>query len=251
MQDRYVGDVGDFAKFGLLRAISKGKRLGVAWYLHPNAGPAGDGQHTEYLTRDKEFRHLDEELFDVLKQLRNRNELSVEAVKKSGILGRAVFAEDPLKTAEIEVKDRTAWQHQWFVRVQDQLSGCELVFADPDNGLFPDDRFKPTRKESARRIPLKEAMALAEERPAVFYHHNTRFPGGHHQEIRNWMSRLPGCSHAFYWRRWSNRTFFIVNADEEMRRRLENFAKRWSRCGKLLEAKNPVIEPESAPVHLL
>ena len=28
MQDQYVGDVGDFVKFGLLRAISTGKCLG-------------------------------------------------------------------------------------------------------------------------------------------------------------------------------------------------------------------------------
>ena len=30
MQNRYVGDVGDFAKYGLLRAIVGRKRLGVA-----------------------------------------------------------------------------------------------------------------------------------------------------------------------------------------------------------------------------
>ena len=30
MQDRYVGDIGDFAKYGLLRAVSEGKKLGDA-----------------------------------------------------------------------------------------------------------------------------------------------------------------------------------------------------------------------------
>ena len=33
MRDRYVGDIGDFAKYGLLRAIDNGNRLCVAWYL--------------------------------------------------------------------------------------------------------------------------------------------------------------------------------------------------------------------------
>ena len=42
MQDRYAGDVGDFVKYGLLRAIREGKRLGIAWYLHPNAEPSPD-----------------------------------------------------------------------------------------------------------------------------------------------------------------------------------------------------------------
>ena len=44
MQNRYTGDIGDFVKYGLLRAISKGKKLGIAWYLHPDAGPSGDGK---------------------------------------------------------------------------------------------------------------------------------------------------------------------------------------------------------------
>ena len=38
MQDRYVGDVGDFGKYGLLRSLCRGDehgaafRLGVLWY---------------------------------------------------------------------------------------------------------------------------------------------------------------------------------------------------------------------------
>ena len=89
------------------------------------------------------------------------------------------FAGSPLAITNVNVRERTDWRCKWFERVGDQLSDCELVFADPDNGLFPDNTFKPTRKESAKRIPLTEAMALAQKgRPAIIYHHNTRFPGG-------------------------------------------------------------------------
>ena len=38
MQDQYAGDIGDFVKYGLLRAISEGKCLGVAWYLCTDSG---------------------------------------------------------------------------------------------------------------------------------------------------------------------------------------------------------------------
>ena len=47
MQDQYVGDIGDFGKYGLLRHLT-GMRdddasgdalsLGVIWYLFPNGG---------------------------------------------------------------------------------------------------------------------------------------------------------------------------------------------------------------------
>ncbi len=44
MQNRYVGDVGDFGKYGLLRylvgvrsstSVADSLRLRVIWYLHP------------------------------------------------------------------------------------------------------------------------------------------------------------------------------------------------------------------------
>ena len=35
MQNRYVGDIGDYLKLGILRALSPGYRLGVAWWLFP------------------------------------------------------------------------------------------------------------------------------------------------------------------------------------------------------------------------
>jgi len=36
MQNRYVGDIGDLLKLGILRALSPGYRLGVAWWLFPD-----------------------------------------------------------------------------------------------------------------------------------------------------------------------------------------------------------------------
>ena len=234
MQNRYTGDVGDFVKYGLLRAISEGKKLGIAWYLHPDAGPSGDGSHTKYLKKPEEFRNFDRDLFDQLKSFRSSGILSVDRVEKSGILGNAVFAKEPLDIKGISVRDRKHWRHQWFEQVRDVLTDCDLVFADPDNGLYPDEKFKPTQKGSAKSIPLAEATALAEGRTSIFYHHNTRKPGGHYKEIQSWMSQLPGCSYAYYWRRWSNRTFFIVNPDQKIKQLLRDFAKRWYGGGELI-----------------
>lgn len=233
MQDRYGGDIGDYVKYGLLRAIRGTRRLGVAWYLHPNAGPAGDGKHIVYLQHPDEWRHLDAELFDALKELVG-DRRSVADIQESGVLGDAVFAANRLVVAEVKVNDREHWRNRWFSRVKRQLAGCDLVFADPDNGLVPDDRFRPGRKETAKRIPLSEAMALAEGRTAVIYHHNTRRRGGHRNEILWWKDQLPEGTLAYYWRRVSNRTFFIINPDAEIRRRLREFEKRWGDRGELV-----------------
>ena len=270
MQDRYVGDIGDFVKYGLLRALGEGKRLGVAWYLHPDYD--GDGRHTGYLRKPKDWRYLDPELFDTLKKLVDlidedrensrkpkdwrhldpelfdtlkklvdlvdedrENRRSVAEIQRSGILGHAVFADEPLNNVNgVAVRDRERQRREWFERVKYTLSDCDLVFADPDKGLCLDDGFKPTIKKNAERIPLCEALALAEDRPAVIYHHNSRHRGGHREEIQEWMDRLPSPVHAYYWRRRSNRTFFVINPDSEIERRLEKFAERWGCHGELI-----------------
>ena len=234
MQDRYTGDIGDFVKYGLLRAIRGRKRLGVAWYLHPDDGPDGNGQHVDYLRQDVRWRRLDSELFDCLKRMVDAGDRSVGAVQAAGVLGGTAFAAEPLDIGRVPVRDRERWRREWFERVRSRLSDCDIVFADPDNGLFPDDRFRPTHRESAKRMRLAEATALAAGRAAVIYHHNTRRQGGHAQEIRWWMDQLPGCTSAFYWRRWSNRTFFIVNADDEIECGLQRFVQRWGDHGQLL-----------------
>ena len=180
-----------------------------------------------------EWRHLDADLFDTLGEL-VPDRRSVANIQESGILGDAIFAADRLAVDDIKIHDRERWRQQWFDRMRSQLTECDLVFADPDNGLFPDARFNARRRESAKRIPLFEAMGLAEGRAAVIYHHNTRFKGGHVNEIRCWKYHLPYRTMAYYWRRLSNRTFFIINPDDEMRWRLHEFVDRWGDLGVLV-----------------
>jgi len=240
MQDAYTGDIGDFAKYGLLRAIGRGKRLGVAWYLHPSPEPpTGNGQHLEYLEDPNTWRGLDPGLFETLAGLVGRRHRSTAAVEKSGILGNAVFANEMLDLRNIPLRDREKWRQAWFRRVVGVLKDCDLVFADPDNGLYPSKRFEPTHQDSAKRISLAEASELADQRTAVIYHHNTRRRGGHKKEIHYWMRQLPNCHHAWYWRRWSCRTFFILRTDGEIERRLGEFARCWEAHGQLIRGPAP------------
>ena len=68
----------------------------------------------------------------------------------------------------------------------------------------------------------------------MIYHHNSRRKGGQRKEIRSWKDRLTGRTMAYYWRRVSNRTFFIINPDDEIRRRVREFEKLWGDRGELV-----------------
>ncbi len=49
MQDRYAGDIGDFQKYALLKALSeKDLRLAVIWYLNPDVEGNADGSFMAY-----------------------------------------------------------------------------------------------------------------------------------------------------------------------------------------------------------
>ena len=237
MQDKFVGDIGDYVKYALLRAIRGDRRLGVAWYLQPNtAGPGGG--NTQYLGRPEEWRHLDPCLFDTLKRLVDGCNRSVQAVMESEILDRGAITDSsfsPLDFGSTKIRARAVWRKRWFDSVCADLAMSNLVFADPDNGLYCDEKFKTGRNDHLVRIPLSEAKALTAGHAGVIYHHNTRREGGHLCEIRHWMGLLPGCTHAFYFRPWSPRTFFVVNPDRAMRDRLIEFGQRWSEHGCLLE----------------
>ena len=246
MQDSYVGDIGDLAKLGLLRALSKGERqLGVAWYLYPHEeGP--DGQHIGYLGQPNTiWRPLDPDLFDglqgIIARWRNHEgERSVMDAAYRGLLPGAIFADEllchhPRNNCE---PNRELWRHEWFERVRGQLQDCNIVFADPDNGFCENNDFHPDgRNGDWKRLPLREALALAERGrttgTTVFYHHNGRRPGGVCAEIRYWMGQLPGCTHAFRCRRYGNRTFFVLNADNATVDRLEKFVGRWKAAERM------------------
>jgi hypothetical protein len=88
MQDRYAGDIGDYVKLGLLRAIlaereasSPDRKLGVAWYRFPDETHNQDGKHTSYLDQPEKFRKFDEFVFDSLKNLRT-SKRSIESLTK-------------------------------------------------------------------------------------------------------------------------------------------------------------------------
>ena len=65
---KYVGDIGDYAKFRLLRALLCDRRLGLSWYLFPDEGN-NDGRHIDYLDPPTKWRCFDEQTFDTLKDI--------------------------------------------------------------------------------------------------------------------------------------------------------------------------------------
>lgn len=136
MQNRYVGDVGDYAKYSLLRHLCSGTprlSLGVLWYLFPDESHNGDGRHVAYLDQPT-LAIRDVETHAMLGDLVRSGRRTVAAVEASAILTRALFFSDPV-ALRAAPQERVAHRNDWFARGLATLSGADVLFLDPDNGI--------------------------------------------------------------------------------------------------------------------
>ncbi|MGC1297931.1 MAG: hypothetical protein WA869_23100 [Alloacidobacterium sp.] len=143
MQNRYVGDVGDYGKYALLRQLCGSDkcrfiRLAVVWCLFPDETFNNDGKHISYL-RSREFVDLDPDLYKALNSIVSLGRRHVSSIAELGCLPRStvfftqlVSVPEDLRAGRIQrVRHRDDWLRECLCQTQD----CELVFFDPDNGL--------------------------------------------------------------------------------------------------------------------
>ena len=238
MQDKYVGDIGDFVKYSLLRALLYDHRLGVSWYLFPDE-VNNHGRYREYLKEPAKWCSLDEQTFATLKDVvdrckRDRCESRISEIERSGLLpDTTVFWNCKLDFDGCTAGSgqcQAEWRNKWFENSLDRLQDCDLVFADPDNGLKKSETFRPGQRKHAKSVSECEARRLAHGgRPVVIYHHNSRFSGGHCAEVLHWQERLGEGTCAVRWRGRSPRTFFILNCTDLLARRAEHWCRRWNK----------------------
>ena len=153
MQNKYVADVGDFGKYGLLRYLS-GKtacddlewlRMGVVWYWHHDEPHNGAGKFTSYLARtpkdDKqEYRDCDSDLWEKLRDLMLNNDRCTRCIERTGILPEDTLYCDaqlsyfPRMSPAVRKTTRGHWLDTALAATKD----AGLVFVDPDNGISGD-----------------------------------------------------------------------------------------------------------------
>jgi hypothetical protein len=70
LKNQYFGDINDYRKYGLLRALGfvTGLQVGICWTLTPDEG-GSDGEFRRYLEEPSLWRKHDPELYDHLRKL--------------------------------------------------------------------------------------------------------------------------------------------------------------------------------------
>jgi hypothetical protein len=243
MQDRYVGDVGDFAKYGLLRRLigRQGEReicLGVVWCLFPDEGHNNDGRHVSYL-RKPEFEALDEVLLAALRKIIASRNRHVSAVSSSGLFpDGTVFYDSTAAAPSLSRSDRIKHRKDWVDRSFRITEKCALVFFDPDNGV--ETASVPKHHPNAGKyIFWDELMPFWHRGQALLvYHHLNRTKPAARQVSdlsKRFRAEFDGASVLpLVFRRGSSRVFCLVYrasaVGAELERRANDFlGSGWSR----------------------
>ena len=240
MQNRYVGDVGDFGKHGLLRFLSgetdpKGVeprlKLGLIWYTHHDERHNHDrektnydGKHTGYLVRTpkddrKEYRECDPDLWERLRDLLLRDARCVHCAREMGILPDDTAFYDtqlyhvPGGSARAIREAKATMREHWFQGALNVTKGAELVCVDPDNGIAPDkDMFL---KDGPKYVYMGDLQALwLRKQSLVIYHqldHTDKAPEQARLKADTLQAGLAGAEPIpLLFHRGSARLFFVV-----------------------------------------
>ena len=145
MKNQYFGDINDYRKYGLIRALQVEAQLKVlvAWMLTLN-DQRRDGELRSYLREPDEWLRFDPELYRGLTDLLDTGVTPrVGLIEESSLLGTADYF------SEI-VPDAAAPREAWARRLLKAALESEFVFLDPDNGLEVPSR--PLGKKGSHEI---------------------------------------------------------------------------------------------------
>ena len=258
MQNKYVGDVGDFGKYGLLRFLSGlkedstsdlGLRLasfGTSTLTTLIARTAGS--HTTLQTAQSTAPD-----FAIVTHRFTRHFVRwwPEATAISPRFGAegilppdTTFYERPLPyTPGTPRPSRQANRENWLTGALEATIGSELVFFDPDNGVSEKaDRFG---KASLKHVFVEEIRPFLERgQSLVIYHHLSRL-GKAHQQIEHLRGSLRSSLGmlrrplALWYRRGTARVYFIAAQERHesiVEARLKGFFGRpWRTHFQLVE----------------
>ncbi len=227
MQDRYVGDVGDFGKYGMLKALcGDDLSLGMVWYLYPDEEDNGDGSHVAYLEPTpqnlRRFRDCDPALYDSLGGIVRDGERRVTSIRKRGVLHEGTaFYDAPLSFRGMPAigpaakRDRLGHRNAWVQGALEATRGCDVVFADPDNGLAT-AAVRPHHIRSPKYAFFDELEPYLDRGQSLVVYHHLHFGAPTEAQVRERLVQIGerlGLAFALRYRPGSARAFFVVPSE--------------------------------------
>jgi hypothetical protein len=168
MQDSYIGDVGDFLKYGLLNFILEPYptlTLGVNWYKNSEQATSVNVRAFSYLNETKplhfSLKLCNPGLFKKMQEV----DRHIDEIKKHHVLPR-----NTLYYGKAITKNRSDWHREALQR----LAQADLVFLDPDNGIQTNS-VKDNQRNAFKYVLRQEIIDYYERgQLVIIYNHKSR-----------------------------------------------------------------------------
>ena len=235
MQDDFVADIGDYGKYGLLRALNRVSsfRLGIVW-MKTKPLAKSSSRTFEYfdasVKKNEALAACDPGLYRILKSLAEGGKQTIAGLEASDALpADTVYFSDLLDFRSMppignEAMDsRLLYRKEWFRRALSALQDTELAFFDPDNGLGTPSK-KRYRVDGPRYVWYDEFKpVLPSGKSLIVYQHGTHEKGGAERVISRRVRELRDeltCQRiwAVRWHRVQSRSYFVIPAAEHIAR---------------------------------
>ncbi len=248
MQNQYVADIGDYGKYGLLRALFPAPcKLGIVWYLVPNEHHLNDGKHIDYLSKLK-YIDCDRKLFSILKDIISLGKRNISEIENSDIFSNeTIYHSDFLSYDDIKANSPTGRQkrlllrEEWLNNALQVVQECNAIFLDPDNGLETPSANKHTAKAPKYVYYAEVEKFLSITDTLIIYHHLGR-NGTHASQIGQRTNKLQDIAGSSYkvislcFKPYSQRAYFIITNQEQVRNQVDEFlSSNWKQCFELVE----------------
>jgi len=227
MKNQYVGDINDYRKYGLIRALCNGDaerlRVGIFWMLTGD-DERNDGSLLNYLAEPVIWQQHDPILFGKLQDIvHTHKKRNVEIIAQLEIIPNAKFC-------SALIPDNVALREQIFADCINDFSEQHLIFFDPDNGI--EIKSKPAgRKDSNKFLYLREvADAFRREHNVLIYQHFPRIARDRYiAERAERLRQHTGCKVIFSFSTSFVCFFLLAQPDrvDYFGRRIETVQKNW------------------------
>jgi len=181
VKNQYVGDINDFAKYGLLKVLARAAeseplRLGVIWYLTPD-DRGRDGKEIRYLQNPLHLA-ADADLLAKLHEIVGSTDRGVRLISQHDVLPVSTIYYDAHVPAG-------ASRESWFGDACSVVEACDLIFLDPDNGLAP-----AGGREGPPYATVNEIRALTSRGQSVVTIQFFGRRGSHREQMQRRLSEL-------------------------------------------------------------
>lgn len=174
--------------------------LGVNWYyVNKVEKNSSDGRHTSYLNsqnpNNKHFEVCSPKLYFQLKDIVDANKRNISDIEKGLILpSETIFYSSPVPFSSNSPAQRSRDRENWFLNSLQSLSGADVVFLDPDNGIQTSNLQKSQPRAVKYSFSDEILKYYHAGKSVIIYQHRDRSPKEKYDKKFKMLSDAAGCN---------------------------------------------------------